>query len=150
MKKSLIVVASAMLLMTSFAYTQAADDKAEKVKPTCPVSGKGIDKTKIVSHNGGDVYFCCANCPKAFKANTDKFAPKANHQLVLTGQAKQKACPLAGKPVNESKSVTVAGVKVGFCCGGCVAKASKVKGDKQLALVFSDKAFLKGYKVAKK
>ncbi len=149
MKKSLIAIASAMLLMTSFAYTQA-EEAAAKAKPTCPVSGKDIDKTKIVSHNGGDVYFCCANCPKAFKANTDKFAPKANHQLVLTGQAKQKACPFAGKPVNESKTTKVAGVKVGFCCGNCLAKAKEAKGDKQLALVFSDKAFLKGFKVAKK
>ncbi len=149
MKKSLIAIASAMLLMTSYAYTQA-EEKSEKVKPTCPVSGKDIDKTRIVSHNGGDVYFCCPNCPKAFKANTDKFAPKANHQLVLTGQAKQKACPFAGKPVNESKTTTVAGVEVGFCCGNCLAKANGAKGDKQLAMVFADKAFLKGYKVKKK
>ena len=147
MKKSLIAIASAMLLMTTVAATHA--DDAAKVKPTCPVSGKDIDKTRIVSHNGGDVFFCCPNCVKAFKANPAKFAPKANHQLVLTGQAKQKACPLAGKPVNPSKSVRVAGVKVGFCCGGCVAKASKAKGDAQLALVFSDKAFKKGFKVAK-
>jgi hypothetical protein len=46
-------------------------------------------------------------------------------------------------------SVIVDGVKVAFCCGGCKGKASKVEGDEQIALVFGDKAFDKGFKAKK-
>ena len=62
------------------------------------MSGKAVDATKTVEFNGGKVAFCCENCPKAFNADSAKFAAKANLQLVQSGQLKQVKCPLTGKP----------------------------------------------------
>jgi hypothetical protein len=61
---------------------------------------------------------------------------------------KQVKCPLTGKAINPEKSVDVAGVKVGLCCGGCLAKASKATGDEQINLLFSDTK--KGFEAASK
>ncbi len=146
--KHLMIAVAAAVLVTTVANTQAFEKKKE-VEPTCPVSGKAIDKTKIVSHNGGDIFFCCGGCPGAFKKDTAKFAAKANLQLVQTGQAKQKSCPFTGGKVNATKTVAVGGVDVGLCCGNCLKKAKGAEGDKQLALLFNDKTFLKGFEVKK-
>lgn len=144
MKYVLAASVAAMLLTVGVSFSSAEE---AKVEAKCPVSGKAIDKSHSVAHNGGDVYFCCPNCPKAFKANTEKFAPKANHQLVVTGQAKQTACPFAGRPANDSKSVSVGGVNVAFCCGNCLAKAKKSEGNELVALIFADAPFKKGFEV---
>ena len=92
--------------------------------------------------------FCCENCPKAFNANSAKFAGKANLQLVQSGQLKQVKCPLTGRPMAADKSVEVAGVKVALCCGDCLAKATKASGDEQINLLFSDTS--KGFEAAAK
>ena len=113
----------------------------------CPVSGQPAKADKTADFNGGKVQFCCENCPKAFAKDSAKFAGKANLQLVQSGQLKQVACPLTGKPVNPDKSVDVGGVKVGLCCGGCQGKATKASGDEQVNLLFSD--ISKGFKAAK-
>jgi hypothetical protein len=53
--------------------------------------------------------------------------------------------------VNPEKELTVGGAKVQFCCDNCKGKVEKEKGDEQLEMVFSDKAFEKaGFKVEKK
>ena len=126
--------------------TADADKKKEGVAATCPVSGKAINPKAAVDYKGGKVYFCCPNCPKAFAKDTAKFASKANHQLALTGQAKQVACPIAGKKTNPKTEIKVAGVGVQFCCNGCKGKANKA--EDAVALVFNDKAFAKAFKVA--
>lgn len=143
MKFRLCVAALAVVALVVANSLRAADAPALK----CPVSGKAVDASKTVDFNGGKVAFCCANCPKAFAADSKKYAGKANLQLVQSGQLKQVNCPLTGKPCAADKSVDVAGVKVGLCCGGCVAKASKVSGDELITLIFSDTS--KGYKSAK-
>jgi YHS domain-containing protein len=124
---------------------RAADEPGKDVK--CPVSGKAVKADKTVDFNGGKVYFCCENCPKAFQADTAKYAAKANHQLVQTGQLKQVACPLTGKPTKDEQTVEIDGVKVAFCCGNCKGKVAKASGDEQLNLVFGDTS--KGFKPAK-
>ena len=86
----------------------------------------------------------------AFKADTAKYATKANHQLVETKQAKLTACPLTGGKLNPETKIQVAGLDVCFCCNNCKGKVEKAKGDEQLDLVFGDKAFEKGFKVEKK
>jgi len=121
-------------------------DKKEGVAAKCPVSGKAIKLDAAVDYKGGKVYFCCPGCPKAFAKNTAKFANKANHQLALTGQAKQVACPIAGKPTKDATKIDVGGVGVTFCCNGCKGKASKA--EDQVAFLFNDKAFAKAFKVA--
>ena len=145
--KSRLLLAALLLsgLLAAHSLRAADDDKLKDVK--CPVSGQKINPDATVEHNGGKVYFCCENCPKAFKADTAKFTGKANHQLVQTAQLKQVACPLTGKDVNPDISVDVAAVKVGLCCNGCKGKVAKATGDDQINLVFKDTT--KGYKPAK-
>ncbi len=150
--RKVLTVAVALSLVAVYSNVNAEKgekkDKLAGIK--CPVSGKPVVAAQSVDYKGGKVYFCCPGCPGGFKKNTAKFAAKANHQLVATGQAKQVKCPLAGRPINPSKSATVAGVKVNFCCPGCTGKVAKATGDDQLNLVFSDAAFKKGFKVGAK
>lgn len=122
----------------------------KKVALKCPVSGAPAKADKTLAYKGASVQFCCDNCPKAFAANTAKFATKANHQLALTKQARQAKCPLSGGPIDKTKTAKVAGVKVGFCCEKCQGKVAAAEGDDQLALVFADAAFDKGFKIPKK
>ena len=70
--------------------------------------------------------------------------------VVVCCQAKQVNCPIAGRPVNSEKTVKMAGVEVGFCCGNCQKKAGSAEGDEQLAIAFSDAAFKKGFEIKKK
>jgi hypothetical protein len=102
-----------------------------------------------VDYKGGKLFLCCPGCTGAFNENTAKYAATANLQLVATGQAKQAKCPLTGGKCNPNTATEVAGVKVCFCCGGCKGKVAKASGDEQLKLVFGNKAFAKGFKVAK-
>ncbi|WP_339735822.1 hypothetical protein [uncultured Gimesia sp.] len=145
--RQVLSIAALLAVVAFVGQTVAADAKG---KAMCPVAGKPANASQTVDYKGGTVSLCCGKCKKAFTANPAKFAAKANLQLVATGQAKQVNCPFAGKPVNPAQSVTVAGTKVQFCCGGCKGKASKVKGDEQIKLIFNDKAFAKGFKVTKK
>ncbi|MCA8998171.1 MAG: hypothetical protein KDA80_14330 [Planctomycetaceae bacterium] len=119
----------------------AADaPKLEGIK--CPVSQKPVAADHHVDHKEGHVYFCCPNCPKAFKANTEKFAAKANQQLFATGQFKQVACPFSGQPVKEHAEGNNA---PGFCCENCLGKYNKADEAAQLEMVFADKPFAKGF-----
>ena len=139
---------SMMFAMTAAVLTLGgALFAADLANVKCPVSGKPALEEHAVNHNGGKVYFCCPNCPKAFQANTEKFAAKANHQLAKTGQIKQTACPITGKPLNAETAIDVQGVDVAFCCNGCKGKVSKATPAEQLELAFGAKA--KGWEAAK-
>jgi hypothetical protein len=127
----------------------AADEKKEEKFGKCPVSGKTALEDKFVDYKGAKVYFCCPGCPDGFKADTAKFATKANQQLVVTKQATQAKCPLSGGKLNPDTGVDVGGVSVTFCCNNCKGKVAKATGDEQLELVFSDAAFGKGFEVKK-
>jgi len=50
--------------------------KGFTLQTECPVSGKPIKVAKSLEHNGTNVYFCCDNCPKAFKADPAKYVAK--------------------------------------------------------------------------
>jgi YHS domain-containing protein len=143
---------SLLAVALGFALTSvyAAEVKLDGVK--CIVATKNAAKAdKTRDYKGGKVYFCCDNCPKKFDEDKAAFATKANTQLVQTGQAKQAKCPITGKDLNKDTEITVGGAKVQFCCDMCKGKVEKAKGDEQLDLVFSDKAFEKaGFKVEKK
>lgn len=149
-------ILNAVLLLTLCAGVALAAEQGEKKAKSkldgvkCPVSGKAVQEDSTVAYKGAKVYFCCNNCPKAFEANTEKFATKANHQLAATKQARNVKCPLTGKELNKETAVKVAGVKVAFCCGNCKAKVEGAGEADQITLVFSDAAFEKGFKVAKK
>jgi len=146
MKKVLLALALPVALAVS---ALAADVKLDGVK--CLVAGSQPAKAANASdYKGGKVFFCCGNCKKKFDDAPAALSVKANHQLVVTGQAKQAKCPLSGGPCKEDKFVEVSGAKVFFCCDNCKGKVAGAKGDEQAALVFSDAAFEKGgFKVAK-
>lgn len=147
--RTLLAMAAVSMFVVAMSLT-AEDKKDELAGLKCPISGKKVVAESATDYKGGKVYFCCTNCPKGFAANTEKFAAKANHQLVASGQAKQEKCPLTGRDLNPAQSVTIGGVDVTFCCGGCKGKVAKAEGAAQAELVFSDKAFDKGFNVAKK
>ena len=138
-------VAALALSAMWFSVVMGAEPKLDAAK--CPVSGKAVKAASALDHNGGKVYFCCDNCPEAFKKDTAKFTAKANQQLFATGQAKAVKCPIAGRDLNPDTAIDVAGTKVAFCCNNCKGKASKATGDEQLELVFGKTAFEKGFKV---
>lgn len=145
--------ALAALLVAAVAVVgslRAADAEKDLLKDAkCPVSGKAINKDAAVEFNGGKVYFCCNNCPTAFKGDTAKFTAKANHQLAQTGQLEQIGCVLNGKKINPEASLEIDGVKVGFCCNNCKGKVAAADKDGQLKLAFGDTS--KSFKpVAKK
>jgi hypothetical protein len=147
--KRFTALASVAVLFSAAFLVQAEEAKKE-AELKCPVSGAKASKDHTVDHNGGKVAFCCDKCPKAFAADTAKFAAKANEQLVLSGQATQVKCPLTGGAVKAETKTKVAGVEVQFCCNNCKGKVTAAKGDEQLALVLSDAAFKKGFEVKKK
>ena len=64
----------------------------------------------------------------------------------------KKAAPSVVVPSRPDKMIKIAGTEVGFCCDGCKSKVASAKDDAaRLKLVFSDKAFGKGFeKKAKK
>jgi YHS domain-containing protein len=113
----------------------------------CPVAGSPASAETSVAYKGGKVYFCCGGCDKSFQENIAAYAAKANHQLVVTGQAKQIACPLAGEPVDPKVTAKVDGAAVAFCCQHCRESIDSVDEAKKIEMLFSDEAFAKGFKV---
>jgi YHS domain-containing protein len=125
-------------LLATAALVAAEDQEEKEFKATCPVSGQPAKETSALDYRGKKVYFCCDNCPNAFAADPEKFAAKANAQLLETGQMVQVACPLTGRPMADDKAVEVAGVTVHVCCAGCLGKAKALEGDELVALLFAD------------
>jgi YHS domain-containing protein len=151
MSKQLITTLSAAVALMFACAAFSADDKEKsKYEPKCPVSGKEASKDHALKYKGGQLYFCCDNCPKAFEKDRAKYSVKANEQLVGTGQAHEVKCPLTGKPLNKETAIDIDGVKVCFCCNNCKGKVESAEGDKKAELVFSDAAFAKGFKVGDK
>lgn len=148
MKFRLLLSAAVVGSLVALGSLRAADEAAPGPEVKCPVSGKAVNPKATVEYNGGKVYFCCNNCPKAFKADTAKYAAKANHQLVQTKQLTQVACPITGKPTKAETAIEVGGVSVAFCCNNCKGKVNAATGDEQLELVFGENN--KGFKAEKK
>ncbi len=145
--RMLVGLGLAFVAVAAVVAAEGAKIKIEGVKCVVAAS-KDAKEANGVAYKGGKVFFCCMNCPKAFAADTAKFASKANHQLVATGQAKQTLCPFSGEATDASTKITVAGADVAFCCDKCKGKAEASK--EQVELIFNDKAFEKaGFKVAK-
>jgi len=143
MKRSVLALLVPMVFGVLLA---AAEVKLEGVK--CMISGEPVNASVSADYKDGKVYFCCPNCIKTFQADPEKYATKANQQLVATGQAKQATCPLSGAKIAEDKFVEVNGAKVYFCCDTCKGKAANASGDQQMEMLFGEAAWKKaGYKV---
>lgn len=52
------------------------------VNSKCPVSGKGVDATKIFVYKDQKIAFCCGNCLGNFKKDPEKFIKKLDADLV--------------------------------------------------------------------
>ncbi|MGL4464656.1 MAG: hypothetical protein ACRC1K_21090 [Planctomycetia bacterium] len=109
---------------------------AKEFKATCPVSGNPATKEAVVDFEGKKVYFCCENCPAAFKKDEAKFTAKAHYQFAQTGEIKQVACPFSGSDLNADTKIKIKDVEVAFCCEKCQAKAKDAADP--VALVFGD------------
>jgi hypothetical protein len=146
MKLRFLIAAIAASVLVAAGSLRAADEEKPALK--CPVSGKAASADHVVAFNGGEVQFCCPNCPKAFTANEKKFAGKANLQLVQSKQLKQIKCPLTGRPCAADKVVDVEGAKIAVCCNGCLGKMKKLAGDDLINALLADTS--KGFEPAKK
>lgn len=143
----MIVPLGLAMLLTAKGLTSAKEESGDKkFEATCPVSGKpAIESSSIEMKDGSKVYFCCENCPKAYKADPKKYALKAHNQMVETGEMVQVACPITGKPVNKDVMVDMGHAKVGLCCEKCLAKYNAADDEGKLKLVFSPAALKKGF-----
>lgn len=144
-----LVLCAAMLLVTANADDAASEEgKKKEFAAKCPVSGAKAKEDKSTAYKKAKVFFCCGKCKAAFEKDPKKHATKANAQLVATGQFEQKKCPFSGGPMKTKSKI--AGVEVKFCCGKCKKAADEAEGDEQLALIFGEKAFEKGFAKKKK
>jgi YHS domain-containing protein len=142
MKARWILVTTGVALLLamgglSVAHTESGD---AEFKATCPVSDHAAIEESVVElpKGGGKVYFCCEDCPKAYKENPEKYEMKVRRQLLETGQIAQVGCPISGRPVNEETLVEVGNAKVGFCCKGCLGKYNEADDEGKLKVVFAD------------
>jgi YHS domain-containing protein len=132
-------ICAALVVGLAFSAVVVSAAVKEPSDAKCPVSGKGCNPEKHADFAGGKVYFCCGNCEKAFAADPTKFAAKAHHQMVSTGQLEQKGCPFSGGPVKDGTQVSIAGVEVGFCCNNCKGKVEKADSDDaRVTMVFGN------------
>ena len=149
MRKSrvmLVAVVSAMVLSVSVWAAEEVNLKDVK----CVLNPKGAAKaTSAADFKGKQVYFCCNNCKGKFEEDTAKYAASANAQLVATKQAKQVKCPISGRDIDKEQKAKVGGVDVAFCCGNCTDKVAKAEDKDKMEIVFSDKAFEKGFEIVK-
>ena len=129
-------------LFSSYATADKDAKKEAKFAATCPVSGGPAKKESSLKHRGKTVYFCCNNCPNAFKKDRKKFATKVNVQWVETKQITQVGCPISGQPIDDSTGIALGKGKVYFCCNNCKGKGQDA-GKELAALVF--KNFDKGF-----
>lgn len=115
---TLVVAAGAVLAEQSEGNPQTA----------CPVSGKAIDKASSphVDFQGQRIYFCCDNCPPAFRKDPESFFAKAAEAGVVFENI-QTTCPVSGETLGDHEgmepvSIRYKGRTVNFCCKMCVKK----------------------------
>ena len=109
----------------------------------CVVSGKTVTRDCVAAYKKGNVYFDCNSSRLEFLQHQSKFTTKANHQLVVTGQYLQARCPFRQVAVAElDPVVSLAGVKIRFCCQGCQSKLSDLNSvEQQISFLFADERF---------
>lgn len=141
-RKLLGVLSVFGLVSGLFVVSVAADKEAEKkFEATCPVSGGPAKKESVEKVGGKEVYFCCNNCPKAFKAEPKKFDLKVKQQWLETSQITQVACPVAGKPIDPGTTVELGKAKVAFCCESCKGEFDAADDKLKAAFGNFDKGF---------
>jgi YHS domain-containing protein len=138
-----------VLIVVGTAIAKEEAKKLDLSKVKCFMTKKAVKEDACVEYGGGKVYFCCNNCKGKFEKDNTKFVAMANHQLALTCQVSQKACPMSGKALDKKTTIKVSDVDVAFCCGNCKKAAEAKTGDDQIDLIFKKEAFEKAFEIAK-
>ncbi len=108
-----------------------------------------VNAEKSIEYMDAKLYFCCDECMAEFQDAPESHAAMANHQLFVTGQYVQKACPITGKELADGVTAEVGSKEVGLCCAKCQAKVNDAEDLAAKAeLVFNKKAFEKGFEPA--
>ncbi len=97
-----------LVLVGALALTLTGVASAEPINDTCPIKGKAVDGSKVVSV---EVKFCCENCKGKFDKNPGAY-------LKNVAKAKDGQCPMSGKAAADASST----VEIAVCCGGCKGK----------------------------
>jgi len=130
---------------------QAQEDKDQALAGVkCIVAGDNAAELEYAAkHLDGEVYFCCEDCLAEFKANPETYSIKANHQLLVTGQYRQTACPITSMPLSEDTDLRLGGTQIRFCCKRCRSSVDSA-GDLEAKakLVFAKDPFEKGFSPA--
>jgi YHS domain-containing protein len=101
---------------------------AVKLQAACPVTGEQIDKSVYEDHEGKRVYFCCADCKGAFKADPARYIQKMEAEGITVARL-QTECPVMGNKIDKAVYVDRGGKRVYFCCPGCESRLT----DKRIA-----------------
>jgi len=135
-----------------FATLTYAPEQIDLTGIKCVVEGdRNAVGSATADYKDGKIYLCCDRCARTFSKDAElaedaKFATKANHQLVLTGQYVQKFCPVSGNALDENFGLTVGAVEIGFSGADCQAKIEQLKTiEEKVALLFSDSTFDKAF-----
>ncbi len=126
--------------------SDSQDDPLAKIK-CCMMPKQPVNKSVTTKFHHGDIYFCCAKCKAAFEKDKEKYAVRANLQLVQTKQFVQKACPIGGGKTDGTHVSKLGDLEISFCCADCKKEFDDAKDDEaRINLVFSEDGFMKGYK----
>ena len=145
--KSFIALFPALLLVFVCVASLNPAIAQEIAGVKCIVEGDRNAKEQFkAEYAGGEVYFCCPACAASFAKNNTAYQTQANHQLVLTKQFVQKACPIKGEAFDDTQTTKVGGVEVAFCCSGCKSQVdAAVDLPAKAELVFGKVAFERAF-----
>ncbi len=134
-----------VLILSNLPGSGAVAQEMSGVK--CVVDGdRNANRQFKSKHADGEVYFCCKGCAATFSKHKKDFHTRANHQLMVTGQYRQIACPIAGGDFDQEQTSKIGGIEVAFCCEKCMAQ---IDGAGDLAakaeLVFGADAFERAF-----
>ncbi len=130
MRKTVLAVLTATILMAGAAVILAAEKSATAPQSACPVTGKPVDKSIHIDFQGQRIYFCSAACPADFRKDPEKYFAKLAADGVELENI-QTACPVSGEKLGEDSdmggpvTVSYKGRTVTLCCTMCKPKFEK-------------------------
>lgn len=135
-----IFVLGTMLLMFSFVVTgthaaSAADKDVVKstnpagsdtikLQSTCPVTGREIDRTQYVDHEGKRIYVCGPQCLKTVGKDPTAYITQLE-SAGITVARHQTTCPVMGGTINKGLYVDHEGKRIYVCCQQCLPALQK-------------------------
>jgi YHS domain-containing protein len=130
MKKFVFCMSLAAVMAFPMVLVAAPD--GDPINKLCPLTGKDVNPTKTVTYEKQLIGFCCDDCKGKFETDPKKYIGKVKEfkkktssvEIAFTpdGDPINKLCPLTGKDVNPTKTVTYEKQLIGFCCDDCKGK----------------------------